>query len=476
MENFLTRRKFLAGTAGGALAAGITGAGLTGIHPAIAQVQGYKPVWESLDSHTCPDWFDDAKIGMYFHWGVCAVPGWAPRKDGISYAEWYWYQMNNPDNPTWKYHRETYGENFTYDDFIPMFKGERYDPENWISFAAQTGAKYVFVNAKHHDGYCLWPTKLTRRNVSEMGPERDIIGPLVAAARRAGMKVGFYYSFYEWYNPIYTGKPFEYTGLMPANDYVDDFMLPQIEELVELYNPDFFYFDGEWDHPPEFWKSRDFVAAYYNRAAKRGQEVMVNDRYGKGSRGHHGDVYNVEYHYGVESEGLLDHKWSYWRGVGKTYGYNRDTNPEDCLTVKELVHMVVNGVSRNGNYDINVGPTADGIISDVEREPLLALGKWLRVNGEGIYGTRPWETTDEKDIRFTAKDDYVYAIFLKWQEERFRIKSLTAVEGSPVTMLGAPGELQWHQDGEGLVIDYPQYKSRPAKCSYAWAFKIRVKG
>ena len=110
--------------------------------------------------------------------------------------------------------------------------------------------------------------------------------------------------------------------------------------------------------------------------------MLINDRYGKGSRGHHGDVYNVEYHYGIESEGLLTHKWSYWRGVGKTYGYNKDTSPEDCLTVGKLIHMVVSGVSKNGNFDINVGPTASGIISDIEREPLLALGKWLDINTE----------------------------------------------------------------------------------------------
>ena len=469
-DNILSRRAFLKNT----MATGLTVSVFNGSAPAAAPGKTYEPTWESLDTHSCPAWFHDAKIGMYFHWGVCSVPAWAPRKDGISYAEWYWYNMNDRENPTWRYHRETYGENFSYDDLIPMFKAEDYDPAAWVSFAKRVGANYIFVNAKHHDGFCLWPSKYTNRNASIMGPQKDLIGPLVRAAHRENLKVGFYYSFYEWYNPIYTGKQIPYVGLIPVGNYVDDFMIPQIKELIDLYNPDFLYFDGEWDHPAKFWKSRDFVAHYYNRAAGRKQEVLVNDRYGKGSRGHHGDVYNVEYHYGVESEGLLTHKWSYWRGVGKTYGYNKDTSPEDCLTVRELIHMVVNGISKNGNFDINVGPTAAGIISDVEREPLLALGKWLEVNGEAIYGTRPWSITEEGDIRFTAKGDYVYAVFLKWQGEKFNIHSVRPVQGSVVTMLGVQGELEWQSSGDGMTIEYPLYKSRPAHCSYAWVFKIRI--
>ena len=462
-NNILSRRTFFKNT----MAAGLTAAVLNGRAPGAAQRKMYEPTWESLDTHSCPEWFHDAKIGMYFHWGACSVPAWAPRKDGISYAEWYWYNMNDRENPTWNYHRENYGENFSYDDFIPMFKAEDYDPAAWVSFAKRVGANYLFVNAKHHDGFCLWPSKFPNRNAFKMGPQKDLIGPLVRAARNENLKVGFYYSCYEWYNPVYTGKPFSYARLIPVEHYVDDFMIPQIKELIDMYNPDFLYFDGEWDHPAEFWKSRDYVAHYYNRADGRKQDVLVNDRYGKGSRGHHGDVYNVEYHYGIESEGLLTHKWSYWRGVGKTYGYNKDTSPEDCLTVRELIHMVVNGISKNGNFDINVGPTAAGIISDVEREPLLALGKWLEINGEAIYGTRSWNVTVEGDIRFTTKGDYVYAVFLKWQGEKFRITSVRPVQGSAVTMLGVPGGLEWQSGENGMTIEYPVHKSRPAHCSYA---------
>jgi len=471
----ISRRSFVRKSAlMGAAAAGVAQKGIVQPVSVASPHTHYKPTWESLDAHPCPEWFRDAKIGIYFHWGVCSVPAWAPRSDSISYAEWYWHSMKDTNNPTWNYHRETYGEHFTYDDFIPMFKAENYDPAKWVDFAVAAGAKYIFVNAKHHDGFCLWPSRVTNRNAFKMGPKRDLIGPLAEAARNKGLKFGFYYSFYEWYNPLYTGTPHPYAGLIELDDYVDDFMIPQVTELIDMYHPDFLYFDGEWDHPHEFWKSRDFVAYYYNQAAQRNQNVMVNDRFGKGSRGRHGDVYNVEYHYGSESEGLLTHKWSYWRGVGKTFGYNRDTNPEDCLTPIELIHMVVEGVSRNGNFDINVGPTAEGMISDVEKEPLLALGRWLRVNGEAIYGSRVSGLSPDDGMCFTAKGDYVYAIFLRWTEEKFFCPSVRAVEGSPISMLGVPGTLKWRQNEKGLTIEYPSHKSRPSHCAFAWTFKIRV--
>jgi len=466
-ENTISRRGFIA-TAGAATfgaGRGITAAGENG---------PYEPTWESLDSHPCPAWFDDAKIGIYFHWGASAVSGWAPRKEGISYAEWYWHAMKDPKNPTWRYHRETYGDDFAYDDFFPLFGAEEYDPGAWIDFAVKSGARYVFMNAKHHDGYCLWPSKLTDRNAYIMGPRRDLLGPFVESAREAGLKVGFYYSFYEWYNPLYTGKQIPYAGLKQVGGYVDDFMIPQIYELIEWYDPDFLYFDGEWDHPPEYWKSRDFVADYYNRAHSRGREVMINDRYGKGARGVHGDVFNVEYHYGSESEGLLTHKWSHWRGIAGTFGYNRDTRPEDCLTPGEMVRLVVDSVARNGNLDIDVGPDARGIIADVERYPLLELGKWLAVNGEAVYGTRPWSVTGEDPVRFTAKGDYLYAVFLEWQGNEFRLGSVDPVEGSAITMLGVPGALEWRREGDGIVIVYPEYKSLPTACAHAYAFRIRI--
>ena len=447
-------------------------ASLTGV----SAQQLYKPTWESLDSHKIPQWYDDAKIGLSMHWGVYSVPAWAPREDGISYAEWYGYRMKEKGNPTVDYHLENYGANFFYDDFIPMWKAENFDPAEWAKFAKMMGAKYIFITSKHHDGFCLWPTKYTDRNAMKMGPHKDLLRQFFEAGRNEGLKVGLYYSLYEWFNPLYTSKEIPYTGLKKVNNYVDDFMIPQIRELIDLYHPDFFFFDGEWDHPEAFWKMKEVVAYYYNQAAARNQEVFVNDRLGKEERGKHGDLYNVEYNYEKGNEGLLTHKWSYWQGIAKTFGYNSDTDQEDCLSPKQFIDKVIKGVSKNGNFDINVGPTAAGIIPDYEQYPLLKLGEWLSTNGEAIYGTRTWKVQEEGDACFTSKDDNVYAIFLKWQGDEFHLRSVKPAEGSKISMLGIPGDLKWKWDDfNGLTISYPREKSRPASCSYAWAFKIKVK-
>lgn len=436
----------------------------------------YKPTWESLDTHKMPSWYEDAKIGMSMHWGVYSVPGWAPREKGISYAEWYGYRMHEKGNPTVDYHKENYGENYTYDDFIPKWKAEEYDPSEWAKFAKKMGAKYYFITSKHHDGFCLWPSKYTDRNAMAMGPKKDLLGQFVEAGRKEGLKVGFYYSLYEWFNPNYTGKEIPYAGLKKVSNYVDDFMIPQIKELIDLYHPDFIYFDGEWDHPESFWKMKEVVAYYYNEAAKRNQEVFVNDRLGKDDRGKHGDLYNVEYDYDKGNEGSLNHKWSYWQGIAKTFGYNKDTDLEDVMSPKQFIDKVIIGVGKNGNFDINVGPTAAGKIPEYEQYPLLQLGEWLNTNGEAIYGTRPWTTQQEGDAFFTVKGDYLYAIYLKWQGEEFRLKSVKPLESSAVTMLGVSGELKWEWSvTDGLTIIYPRQKARPTSCSYAWAFKIKIK-
>lgn len=446
-----------------------------GINAFSQKQQAFLSTWESLDSHKMPNWYDAAKIGLSLHWGVYSVPAWGPRENGTSYAEWYGKRMHENDNPTVEYHKDHYGVK-TYDDFIPKWKAESFRPDDWVAFAKNMGAKYIFITSKHHDGFCLWPTKYTDRNAVKMGPHKDILGQFFIAGRKQGLKVGLYYSLYEWFNPLYTGIDIPYAGLKKANNYVDDFMIPQIKELIDLYHPDFFFFDGEWEKPETYWKMKEVLAYYYNEAQRRNQEVFVNDRFGTNERGKHGDLYNVEYDNNKDNEGLLTHKWSYWQGIAKTYGFNQDTDPEDCLSPKQFINKVVMAVAQNGNFDINVGPTAAGIIPEYETHPLLQLGAWLKVNGEAVYKTQTWKIQHEGDAYFTSKDDDIYAIFLKWQGEEFNLKSVHPVEGSKITMLGVNGELKWNWDeSKGLTIFYPRSKSRPTACSYAWAFKIKVK-
>ncbi len=385
------------------------------IHPMLAPVieaGPYVPRWESLVTHPLPDWFSEAKIGLSAHWGPYAVPGWTPRKDspyGVAYAEWYWNWLTSGNVAVNEYHTETYGD-VAYSAFFNGTKnlktGEQdgfftadFDADRWMQTFAAAGVRYFFITAKHHDGFCLWDSAYTNRNAKQMGPKRDLLRELSDAARKHGIKIGFYYSFYEWYNPIYRGNTdiSGYAGIKElgdedgdgkAGEYVDDFMVPQIKELIDKYQPDYLCFDGEWDHGYPYWRARQVVAYYYNQAAARGQEVLVNDRFGQAkegvsdTRGVYGDFYHVEYHADIDRS----KPWAMWRGFGNSYGYNRNEHPDNILSRTETIRMLVDVVAGNGNLEFNIGPKADGTLAAFELDRLAAMGEWVKVNGAAIYG------------------------------------------------------------------------------------------
>lgn len=386
------------------------------LHPMLAEViksGPYEPQWKSLVTHPMPTWFGEDKIGLSAHWGPYAVPGWTPRKDtpyGVAYAEWYWEWMKS-NEAVKEYHKKHYGD-AKYDDFIDGTKNlvtgevegffaEDFDADEWMRTFKKAGIKYFFITSKHHDGFCIWDTAYTDRNSMKMGPRRDLYGEMVAAARKHGLRIGLYYSFYEWNNPIYRGKDgvSEYKGCRKLNDedgdgdsneFVDDFMIPQIKELIDKYNPDILYFDGEWEHGYPYWRGRQIAAYYYNRAAARGQEVIMNDRFGQkkegvsDTRGVYGDIRHVEYYANVDR----GKPWAMWRGFGNSYGYNRNEHPDNILSKRDVICMVVDVVADNGNIEFNIGPKADGTLAEFELERLAAMGEWLGVNGEAIYGTQ----------------------------------------------------------------------------------------
>ena len=387
------------------------------LHPLLAETieaGPYQPQWKSLVTHKIPDWFQSDKIGLSAHWGPYAVPGWTPRKDspyGVAYAEWYMHWLRSGNKAVNAYHKQTYNS-APYDEFfdgapnattgqLDGFFTKQFDAQQWMKTFKAAGVRYFFITAKHHDGFCLWDTKYTDRNAKKMGPKRDLLRELTDAARDHGIKIGFYYSYYEWYNPIYRGKSdlSGYKGIKPLNDedndgdaseYVDDFMVPQIKELIDNYHPDILCFDGEWDHGYPYWRSRQIVAYYYNQAAQRGQPVLVNDRFGQAkegvsdTRGVYGDFYHVEYFANVDRS----KPWSMWRGFGNSYGYNRNEHPSNILSIRDTIQMMINVVADNGNVEFNLGPKADGTLAEFEQERLAAMGAWLKVNGEAIYGVQ----------------------------------------------------------------------------------------
>jgi alpha-L-fucosidase len=291
----------------------------------------YTPDWASIDSRPVPEWFVDAKFGIFIHWGLYAVPAWGPTDGAVydKYAEWYWWKLldkNNPVNSQFvNFHNTTFGPGFKYQDFVNGFKCEMFEPTDWAKLFRDAGARYVVLTSKHHEGFTLWPsTHAWNWNAVDVGPHRDLAGDLIQAVRAEGLRMGYYYSLYEWFNPLYRSD---------VSKYVDQHMIPQMKDLVNRYKPDIVWTDGEWDHPSEVWKSTEFLAWLYNESPVR-DDVVVNDRWGKETRSVHGGIYTTEYdlvHEGVMT-GVMEHPWEECRGIGGSFGYNRNENLSDYST------------------------------------------------------------------------------------------------------------------------------------------------
>lgn len=451
----MTRRSMIAGSAA---AIGLSTMSSTGpsasADPRTVQTGRYRPTWESLRNHVPPSWFDDAKLGIFVHWGIFSVPAWAPRGE---YAEWYPSRMRDPNSRTHAYHRETYGAGFAYRDFIPMFRAQRWDPQEWSDLFAASGARYVVPVGVHHDGFPLWGTRTTSWNSTTMGPRRDILRELGEAVRAERMHYApSYHQLLNYYAPEFDGPHPDYLG----EKYLAEWLRPQLRELVEDIGTEMLWLDGDWMGTEDTFGTRELVAWYYDRAAERGEQVLVNDRLGK-VRGLRGDFHTQEYDSGQGPA----HKWEHTRGCGLSFGYNRNEPAEDYLTLDELVTMFVDNVAHWGNLLLNVGPRADGTIDDLQADLLRGLGRWLEVNGDGIYGTRPWRvrrgrTAEGLETRYTTRNsgERVYAFLLG---RPGRTVTLPAADLPPlarnatVRLLGRRRPLRWAGRGDTVVVDLP---------------------
>ncbi|MFI7679211.1 alpha-L-fucosidase [Actinophytocola sp. NPDC049390] len=450
----------------------------------------YEPTVESLNSHPTPEWFDDGKFGIFIHWGPYSVPAWGPRG---SYAEWYWNYMNNTGSPTNSHHRDTYGTQTPYDSFIHQWKAEKFDPADWVRLFNDAGAKYFVLTSKHHDGAALFDSDVSGRDTVDLGPRRDLAGDLFAAARRDGrLKAGFYYSLYEWYNPSYTGGPARnpytgeevpYTGAPAVDDYVGAYMVPQMRELVDRYDPDILWCDGQWEKPAAYWRTAPVIADFYNGAKNRDnpKEVAVANR----CKIQTGALDSTELdfqtpEYTVKPD-IDPDKWESSRGIAHSYGYNANEPESDYLTSDQLVDSLVDIVSKNGNLLLNIGPKADGTIPELQRQRLLDVGEWLRINGEAIYGTTYFNHAAEPDgpddVRYTVKDGAVYATALSWPGAELTLGTDLPVDSdTEITLLGSDGrELAWHKDSAGrVVVETPGQDATASK--HAYVFRISTPG
>jgi alpha-L-fucosidase len=448
--------------------------------PAFAQAPTkYEPTLESLDRHPLPDWYAGAKLGIFIHWGLYSVPGWAPlnhpdhdfrSSDYIKYnpyAEWYLNVLRIPGSPTEAYHREHYGDAGYY-DFAPEFNREskKWNPDAMAAIFQAAGARYVVLTSKHHEGFTLWPSTTPNPNPSlkpsQLHAERDIVGDLTQAVRVHGLKMGLYYSGgYDWtFNtgPIETAT--DYQAVKPETEAYGKYANAQIHELIARYKPSLLWNDIDW---PKTGGALGVEADYYNAVP----DGVIDDRFGI----KHSDFTSPEY---AKLDKISPKKWEECRGLGRSFGYNRAEGEAETIAPADLIALLVDIVSKNGNLLLDVGPEADGTIPPVQMERLKALGVWLKQNGEAIYDTTPWtqaegKSTEGDDLRYTRNGDDLYITVLgKPKAQTITVPDLPAKQGIAITQLGDKNELSAKVQTNGMRI----VLRGTLKGDYAYVFKL----
>ena len=467
----------------------------------------YEPTLASLRTHPVPDWYEDGKFGIFIHWTAASVPAYATKGlPVLGYAEWYWFFQQQPWAPAWSHHLMKYGPHVLYDHFIPRWRAEKFDPDAWIDLFEEAGARYFVFVTKHHDGVALWPTATTDRHTVNYGPRRDLVGELMAASHRHGdlVKPGLYYSLPEFFNPApnpslssnpltalielmafrgkaknaYTGAPARYTGYRPIKDYARDHAIPQIRELIHEYDPYVLWCDIGGNQ--SYFRSNEWIAEFYNRALETHPEgVVVNDRCGDQvldapTDTTHFDFQTKEY---LPVNVLQARKWEATRGFGSSFGYTEQETDADWISTDEVVDSLVDIVSKNGNFLLNIGPKADGTVPEGQAERLRGVGRWLAVNGEAIYGTRPWTFAEWFDLRFTTKGPVFYVTSLEWPGKQMTVLlPIPVPKNARMTLLGSDGTPLAHKrDLLGqLVITMPAGGVQSRATTSEHAFVVRI--
>lgn len=421
-----------------------------------------------LKDHQAPGWYNDAKLGIFIHWGLYSVPAFAPTPGIISeiihddskkwfinnaYAEWYLNTLRIKGSPTYVHHLKTYGSDFDYYSFSNNFNEDvkSWSPEKMAETLRMAGARYVVLTTKHHDGFTLWPSRVKNNNMPEacQPVARDVVGELTAAVRAQGMKMGFYYSGgLDW---TFTRTPV--LELSRLHDYVPQ--TPEyvavadahLRELVEKYRPSILWNDIDY---PQMGDLATILSDYYNLIP----DGVINNRWG--IEGLH-DFTTPEY---SRYDKIVSEKWESCRGLGYSFGYNRFEDEEHTITSEELVHLLIDVVSKNGNLLINIGPRPDGSIPEIQMSRLTDLGEWMQRNGEAIYDTRPWKThggitVSGKEFRYTHKGNKLYVILLERPDKIEEFTDLAVLEGSKLRFLSGGGSLKWAQKERTLEVRFP---------------------
>ncbi|XP_014230544.1 alpha-L-fucosidase [Trichogramma pretiosum] len=424
----------------------------------------YEPNWNSLDSRPLPSWFDDAKFGIFIHWGVFSVPSFG--------SEWFWINWKSFVPKYVQFMHKHFEPGFTYQEFAKDFTAEFYNASQWAEIFEASGAKYIVLTSKHHEGYTLWPSKYSFSwNSMDVGPHKDLIGELATAVRKnTNLRFGLYHSLFEWFNPLYLhDKKNNFT----TNVFVKNKIIPEMKELIETYKPEVLWSDGDWEASENYWESKEFLSWLYNDSPVK-STIVTNDRWGVNTSCRHGDFYNCQDRF---SPGTLQkHKWENAMTIDKqSWGFRRNAKLEDYFTLKDLVKELVITVSTGGNLLMNVGPTKDGMIPAIFEERLRGVGQWLSVNGEAIYKTKPWKIQNDTlsgDVWYTqGADGNLYATTLSWPSDN-TLRLSNAVKLTPeskILLLGNKENIKWQVKSNHIEVFLPStaHKGEPA-----WVLKI----
>ncbi|MCB9264769.1 MAG: alpha-L-fucosidase [Lewinellaceae bacterium] len=415
-------------------------------------------------------WWRNAGFGMFIHWGAYAVPaGIHKGKEASGVGEWI---MNTGQIPVEE-----------YEPYARQFNPVEFDAEEWVRIAKDAGMKYIVITSKHHDGFCLWDSKVTDYDIMDTSPfGRDILKELRDACDKAGIKLCFYHSIMDWHHPDAQGKDFGNPNPDGPDfaDYRENYLKPQLRELVENYNPNVLWFDGEWINEWTEEQGKDLYQ--YVRSLK--PDIIINNRVGKGRQGMQGmnregdDVGD----FGTPEQEILDYgsadlDWESCMTMNDTWGFKK--NDHNWKSAQTLVHNLVDIAAKGGNYLLNVGPTAEGLIPAPSVERLREIGDWMAINAPVVYNSRMWHQYKEgENVRYTTDaEGRVYATCLEWPGEALHLKYVRPREGSEIVMLGFETQLKWTFDPQkGLTIQLPaelqEERNRP--CRYAWAFRMEA--
>lgn len=392
----------------------------------------FEPNWNSLDSRKKPAWFDEAKVGVMVHFGLYST---------IIGSEWFWSEWRRGMPELVEFVKMTKPPNFAYQDLVHDFKAELFDADEWAKIFEDAGAQYVVLTAKHHDGFALYPSSYSFNwNSFDVGPHIDFLLELSDAvrSRESSMKFGIYYSLMEWFHPLYLRDKNQ-----SKVEFVTQKVMPELKEIVQNYEPDIVWADGDWEMNEDYWQSKEFLAWLFTNSSTR-DSVVVNDRWGKGVMCKHGtfvscrDRFNPGVIQKLKFENVLSLDRTSW-------GYDPMTRLENIISPKELIRELVTTVACNGNMLINVGPNRDGRIDNIYVERLQQLGMWLKTNGEGIYATRPWIRQNQgTDIWFTTKGSgelFVFILEYPFYNNSVALQNFAGIigDGLKVSFLGYSG-------------------------------------